>query len=107
MSAWGCPLFLFLFFTLGWLHSPAGPQTPPAIEHEHKQTHTHVQNKKINLKKKRKKQERKKKGAILYSCWLLLLLLFLLFFLSSFRYILLDTYIRRLHSSTFTPGKKK
>jgi hypothetical protein len=79
MSAWGCPLFLFLFFTLGWLHSPAGPQTPPAIEHEHKQTHTHVQNKKINLKKKRKKQERKKKGAILYSCWLLLLLLFIIF----------------------------
>jgi hypothetical protein len=65
MSAWGCPLFLFFFFTLGWLHSPAGPQTPLAIEHEHKQTHTHVQNKKINLKKEEKTREKEKGSYII------------------------------------------
>jgi hypothetical protein len=49
----GLPPFFSLI--LPWLHSPAGPQTPPAIEHEH----TRFKKETKNLFFEKRERERK------------------------------------------------
>lgn len=92
------PFFSFLPWD-GCTLPPAPKRRQPLNMNTNRHTHTHVQ------KNKFKRKEKNKRKRELYYIAVGFFFFFYYFFSSSFRYILLDTYIRRLHSSTFTPGK--
>ena len=91
------PFFSFLPWD-GCTLPPAPKRRQPLNMNTNRHTHTHVQKNKFKRKEKNKRKRELYYIAVGF-------FFFYYFFSSSFRYILLDTYIRRLHSSTFTPGK--